>query len=584
MSALRLLSSFAGLVSREGVERDPDRPDLARLALQEAGRSARAGAGAFLRPRLLAAPKRLLFAPQDLRTADPTIAADIYAGSFVFAGRALAAGGRSPFDFRLPSRAWGEVLYGFGWLRHLRVADTALAAANGRALVDQFELEGRGDRRLACETAVASRRLISYLNQSPLLLNGADHAFYDRFLQVIARGMRQMERDAAGRARPDRRLLAAIALAFAGLCCEGYDPLLRRATRLLGRELDTQLLPDGAPLSRNPRAIVELLLDLLSLRQVYASRGLEPPGALVRAIDRALPFLRLMRHPDGKLALFNGMGPTDPDHLATVLIYHGGGGPAPPRAPHGGYERMEAGGTVVIADVGGPPPLHFSGEAGAGCLSFEMSRGGVRIVTNCGAPLRASEALTEAARATAAHSTVTVDGTSSAEFLTPGGEGVERRLARRLLRRLGPAILRGPRPMAVDRGEREGWQRLRAGHDGYVRSFGLVHERRWQLSPGGDRLVGEDLFTGEAIAAREAAIRFHLAPGVVARELGEAVLLTLANGELWRFSAEGAGARIAESAFFAASDGTRRTDQIVVAVDPRAVGRVRWSFARVDRT
>jgi hypothetical protein len=137
-----------------------------------------------------------------------------------------------------------------------------------------------------------------------------------------------------------------------------------------------------------------------------------------------------------------------------------------------------------------------------------MSSGGQRIVTNCGAPQRTGEALSEAARATAAHSTVTVDRLSSAEFLTLSGSGLERSLARRLLRRLGPVILRGPGPVAVERGEQGGWQRLRARHDGYVRAFGLFHERRWQLSPDGDQLAGEDVFTGEGMTAREAAIRF----------------------------------------------------------------------------
>ena len=93
-----------------------------------------------LRPCASARPSRpgSLFAPQDLRTADPTVAGDIYAGFFVFAGRALSTGGRSPFDFAPPSRAWGEALYGFGWLRHLRAAGTALAQANARSLVDEF--------------------------------------------------------------------------------------------------------------------------------------------------------------------------------------------------------------------------------------------------------------------------------------------------------------------------------------------------------------------------------------------------------------------------------------------------------------
>ena len=147
-------------------------------------------------------PTRLVLAPQDLRTADPTVAGDVYAGFFVFSGRALSTGGRSPFDFAPPSRAWGEALYGFGWLRHLRAAGTALAQANARSLVDEFITTANGDRDLAGEPQVAARRLISFLSQSPLLLEGADHAFYHRFLRAIGRLARDLERDAKPTTRP----------------------------------------------------------------------------------------------------------------------------------------------------------------------------------------------------------------------------------------------------------------------------------------------------------------------------------------------------------------------------------------------
>ena len=68
---------------------------------------------------------RLIIAPHDLRTADATRAAEIYAGRFVFAGKIVTCHGRSVFDLEPPSEDWEVALLGFGWLRHLRAADTA---------------------------------------------------------------------------------------------------------------------------------------------------------------------------------------------------------------------------------------------------------------------------------------------------------------------------------------------------------------------------------------------------------------------------------------------------------------------------
>ena len=50
---------------------------------------------------------RLVIAPQDLRTADPTRASEIYAGRFALAGKIVVCDGRSPFtpkSFGVPTR------------------------------------------------------------------------------------------------------------------------------------------------------------------------------------------------------------------------------------------------------------------------------------------------------------------------------------------------------------------------------------------------------------------------------------------------------------------------------------------------
>jgi len=77
--------------------------DRTRLAAFAARRALRTGWGKLnahptVRWRFTPAmPDRLLIAPQDLRTADPTRASEIYAGRFAFAGKIVICDGRSPF-------------------------------------------------------------------------------------------------------------------------------------------------------------------------------------------------------------------------------------------------------------------------------------------------------------------------------------------------------------------------------------------------------------------------------------------------------------------------------------------------------
>jgi uncharacterized heparinase superfamily protein len=570
------------------VDWGPDRWRLYGLALHEAGRALR---GQITRRRIrirTPVPTRLLYAPQDLRTADPTVATDIYAGFFVFAGRPLATGGRSPFDFVPLSQAWGEALYGFGWIRHLRAAGTALAQANARSLVDEFISTRTGDQRLARSTPIVARRLISFISHSPFVLDGTDHGFYQRFIRAIGRCVRDLERDVGSHPMPQHRLTAAIALCYAGLSCEGLEGSLRRGSRLLARELDRQILPDGGHASRNPRLLVDLLFDLLPLRQMFASREVDTPEALYRAVDRMLPMLRLFRHGDGTLSHFNGMGVTAADQLATLLMYDDMRSQPIHHAPHSGYERLEAGRSLLVADVGACPPVHQSAEAAASALAFEFSSGPQRIIVNCGLPRTVNDAIAHAARSTPAHSTASIGDESSCRFLAPEGRWLESRIGGWLKKRLGPVAFCGPSSVTAERSERDRAQVLEACHDGYRRRFGLTHERRWRLSAAGERLEGQDLFHCDpgAPAEAEAVIRFHLAPGIKPSRgpTGRTIALAMPNREVWHFEASAGEAWLEDSVFFSATDGARRTQQIVLRVRPAETPSLGWRFERAETT
>ena len=525
-------------------------------------------------------PERLLIAPQDIRTSDPTLAADIYAGYFAFGGKIVNAHGRSPFELEPGSAAWARALAGFGWLRHLRAADTAVARANARVLVDDFlSLAGKPSPIPAWEPEVAARRMLAFLSQSPVILDGADRVFYRRFMQGLGRTQVFLERKIAGGLAGVPRLIAAIALAELGLCLEGTRNLPRKGTKLLAEELDRQILPDGGHVSRNPEILLDLLPDLLPLRQAYAARGLQPPAQLLNAIDRMMPMLRLFRHGDGTLALFNGIGVTPPELLATILAYDDVRAQALTSARTSGYQRLEAADAIALIDAGRPPPQIFSNRAHAGCASFEFSAGAQRLVINCGAPDANRAAARAAARMTAAHSTLVIDDTSSCRFASNTG----------LRKWLSDQIVSGPDKVDVERHDQPSGTMVVLAHNGYEARFGLIHERRIMLNREGKMLEGTDRLraakAGGPIERRAFALRFHIHPNVRLKRVreGRAVLCILPNGKRWLFEIATGQADIEESIFFAAPDGPRSCAQIAVHGETGADMVLEWRFRNFER-
>jgi uncharacterized heparinase superfamily protein len=523
-------------------------------------------------------PERLLIAPIDLRTADPTVALDIYEGRFVFNGNGVDVDGYSVFDVEPPNEEWVRTLHGFSWLRHLRAADMQIARANARALVGEWMKYTSQYDTIAWEPDVVARRLISWLSQTPLILEGCDYNFYRRFLRSINRQVRHLRRTAFDGQPGLPRLHVMIALAATALSMSDQPRFLKAASRLLDVELVRQILPDGGHVSRNPGATLELLVDLLPLRQAYTARGTQPSRILLSAIDRMMPMLRFFRMGDGAFARFNGLGHTPADLLATVLAYDDVRGTPLANAPHSGYQRIEATGTVVVMDTGRPPPPSFSVDAHAGCLSFEMSVGRQRIILNCGAPGADAGPMRRMARTTAAHSTVTLNDSSSCRFLTNSWVSDS----------LGEAIVSGPTKVDVDRHAEGDATVVAARHNGYADRYGITHERRISLTDAGDRLEGVDSFLAPSgnppnrSGKDEFAIRFHLHPAVHAtvREDGKSVIMELPDGERWEFETDAPEIALEESILFVDARGSRATDQIVIYGRVQHISTVSWQIHR----
>ncbi|MGN6303934.1 MAG: heparinase II/III family protein [Mesorhizobium sp.] len=528
-------------------------------------------------------PERVLIAPPDLRLADPQIASEIYYGRYPLAGHLVETGGQSPFQMEVASRGWEKSLHGFRWLRHMRAAGTELAAANARALVtDWIAIHGSRMGGPAWEPGTTAKRIIAWLQHSSVVLQGAEFPFYRAFLKSLAMQIRYLRSAAPGMPDGKERLRARVALAFAALSLPAPASALRAATRHLAEELDRQILPDGGHISRSPLAVLEILADLLPLRQTYANQAEQPPAALIGAIDRMLPALRFFRHSDGSLARFNGMGATIHDRIAAILRHDDTDGQPLLHAPHSGYERLAAGGVTVIADTGPPPATEVSEAAHAGCLSFELSSGRQHYIVNAGVDTYGAAEFRPLARATAAHSTATVEDTSSARFSHSS----------RIRDLIGTPLIAGPEHVVSQRLDAGGRQGFVASHDGYVRRFGILHERELTLSADGDQLVGHDRFLrpdgrpvrddGSHRGHDAIAVRFHIHPDTsLFRDAQDRLVLATEGADAFVFACEDVEPEIEESIFFAGLGGPRRSRQIVLAFRASELPEVRWRFDRV---
>ena len=519
-------------------------------------------AGPFYRHTLIGpVPADLRLKLNERWPGDAKRGAAVLAGEIEFFGELV----RNPMPVWFPpgvGPGWLATWHGFGWLADL-IGVGAAARDPARALVQSWLVESAAWHPIAWRSDVVATRIFAWIMHfEELAGREADRPLRRAMLASIARQLRHLARTAAWELAGPARLRAVKGLIGGLAALGGSTKRMARALRVLERELAAQILPDGGHRTRNPSVQLAVLRDLIDIRAVLRAAQVAIPGPLQQAIERMAPMLRFFRHGDRRLALFNNSVEEDGIVVDLALTRSETRGQPPMPAPQSGFQRLQAGQSLVIVDTGQPPPRGFDGDGHAGTLSFELSQGRERIIVNCGGYRGAKPAWRRVARTSAAQSVLIVGDTNAVEILADGGLG------------------RAPNSVRCERAEEGGHQWIAASHDGYRPRFGVTYARELYLASDGDDLRGEDKLTGRSGAPF--ALRFHLHPAVEASlaEDGGGALLRLGSGAVWRLRASGAEMGLGESIYLGTGE-LRKTQQIVLSGTTGPSGAtVRWALRR----
>lgn len=515
------------------------------------------------------------------------------AGNILFRGHFVSAPGAMLWDVVMPGAEFEAEAHGFGWLDDLAAAPDPASRATAQrwtwGWIDRFGA-GRGPGWTADLTG---RRMIRLLHHAILLLHGQESDASRRLFRSMAQQTIFLSRRWKTATPGLPRFEALTGLIYAGLALSRMERHVPRALAALERECAAQIDASGGVATRNPEELLEIF-TLLTWTASALEEAERPVGpALAAAIGRIAPTLRSLRHADGGLARFHGGGRGAPGRLDRALATSGVKTVAPPGLAMG-FARLQGARTTVIVDASAPPARAASRDAHASTLAFELTSGRRPLIVNCGSGASFSPRWRRAARATACHSTLAIDGTSSAQLVRTGG----------WIRPQREVLVNAPVTVSPQHSTDEDGMRLLIGHDGYAAGFGLTHMRRLHLSANGRNLAGEDTLGAMDDSERRQfdkaldrtrlqgvryAVRFHLHPDVdAALDLGgAAVSLALRSGEIWVFRHDGrAELALEPSVYFQKGRlKPRSTRQIVLnATVTDYAGHVSWTLAKAHET
>ena len=329
------------------------------------------------------------------------------------------------------------------------------------------------------------------------------------------------------------------ALVFAGCYFDGDEAAgwMRCGMGILAQQIPEQILADGGHFERSTMYHALAYEDMLDLANVGAAfpRVIVPWATTVagwQVLTMLMGrWLAAMCHPDGQIGFFNdaatGIAPT-PSDLFAYACRLGQKVPAINEdvvwLDKSGYIRIRMGRAVMLIDVAPLGPDHLPAHGHADTLSFELSLDEQRVIVNSGTSRYGFGPTREWERATAAHSTVEVDGQNSSEVWSSF------RVARRA------------RPFAVAIRKAGGTIEVEAAHDGYRRLSGRpVHRRTWSLGLGGltirDEVIGRH---------RSAVARYYFHPLIAIQPQNGQGWFSL-SGNTIHYIIDTGGARLAKA-------------------------------------
>ncbi|MEQ1771015.1 MAG: hypothetical protein ABL879_14365, partial [Devosia sp.] len=309
------------------------------------------------------ATEEYLAALPEYRPTDRESVLEMMQGRYLMASRLIDTHGVSPFAVDMVHDIWLDELQAFTWLRHFRDARNDEERSFARTLtLDWIGRHGRFNRD-TWGLSLCARRVMNWLRHYNILVEGAEPREATQIGRSIGTQIQSLRIRGSLAIDPVDKLMAALALAAVALCDQRREAEIVPRLQEVHRLLDEQLDEDGLHRTRSAKVQLMVMEEVVTIRQALRrsyEQYAEEFGNLLDSMHRALDAISLGT---GEPAYFNGTGQMPHDLMVAVQAQS----PARARSTGvaGGYGRLIAGRSIVVADSGLVPEPDYTMQLAA---------------------------------------------------------------------------------------------------------------------------------------------------------------------------------------------------------------------------
>ena len=401
------------------------------------------------------------------------------------------------------------------------------------------------------EFDITAKRIIAWTSNTRLTYEDSSADYKNNFNRIIKKQSNHLINEIDRSEWVDDKMIGCAAIILTGLSYKDKNEHLKIGLNLLKKLSKFSFDNDGFPKSRSIRQLCFYLKYFILIREWFKESQSEIPEFInenIYYLGQAYAFIWQNNKVD---LLFNGNHETnnlDFDHYLKKLGYNFKN----QNSELGGYAVLYDKKTSLIMDIGSSPDKKFSSNYQAGALSFEIISNGKKLICNSGYFQNHNHQLNKLSKSSAIHSTLILDDRSSCKFNKTKNKSSKISQGLKILRK--NIVF-----------EKNYWK-VNAAHDGYLKKYGIIHEREIEFYPEHLKFVGHDKITSKnQIKNLKFEIRFHLEPNIkiMKTQDNKSILIDL-NGEGWKFNCDNS-MNIDNGLYFGRKDSFINNQNIIIS-------------------
>ena len=391
------------------------------------------------------------------------------------------------------------------------------------------------------EIDIVAKRIIAWASNSRLTYEDGSIDYKNQFNGIIKKQINHLINEIEESERVDDKMIGCAAIILTGLSYQDKDGFLKIGLNLLRKLAKFSFDNDGFPKSRSIRQSNFFLKYFILIREWFKESQNEIPEFInenIYYLGQAYVFTWQNNKVD---LLFNGNHETnnvDFDHYLKKLGYSfkNQGNEL------GGYVALNNKKTSLIMDIGSSPDKKFSSNYQSGALSFEILSNRKKLICNSGYFQNYKHKLNQISKSSAIHSTLILEDRSSCKFIKTKNESSKVSCGLKILKK--NVVF-----------EKNYWK-VNAAHDGYLKKYGVIHEREIEFYPEQMKFIGHDkIISKNKIKNLKFEIRFHLEPNIkiMKTQDNKSIFIDL-DGEGWKFNSDNNAINIDDGLYFGRKD------------------------------